>query len=229
MFGFFKRKENKNKCWSSTMEFINDLRRVPGSEMVNRASFDQNFEEFTHVLNQSSEWIKYECTYYPGTHDSRLDCYKYVTTVNQGGIPKILIEVSKQPVSDGTHVCFIDFEKVLKHTSSIFSRIKSMNLGENATLSIPVDEAIDALEILSGYDDLFPPLPGVSYDFKVYKDYSLGSIINDICFNVKMTKDHEQVFEGLFKVHGSGNRTSLTKISELPYGFDEHSNLYSRS
>lgn len=223
MFGFFK----KNKSWSSTREFLNDLMKVPGLELRNRAYFEDNFEEFTHVMDRSPEWTKFESSYLPDIHESRLSCYKYVTSINPGGVPKVLIEVLKQVASSGTLVYFIDLEKAINYASSIFEKSTHLRLNEDAVLDIPVVEAIDSLKIIYEYEEFFTMPKNTNSKYKIYKNYS-HHILEEIVFLIETTKDGKKIFEGLFMLNGFRNTSHIKKISELPIGFDEYSRTYSR-
>ena len=218
MFGFF----NKKSTWSNTMDLIRDLARVPQDGLKTRVHFDKSFEKFVPYMERSGEWIKYECPGMSRADNNMMGGYKFMTTVNQGNIPKVMIEIVRNPARDASVVTFTDLEKVNKYSTELFASAAQLAVGSGCTLNFPYQDALDALKFLIDYEEWLPMPAGSSQELKVYEpsDFSAWRLGLSFCFSYKVALAGKTPLEGLCQVSGYKSFIEVEKLDRLPWGFD---------
>jgi hypothetical protein len=148
--------------------------------------------------------------------------YKFMTTVNQGNIPKVMIEIVRNPARDASVVTFTDLEKVNKYSTELFANAAQLAVGSECTLNFPYQDALDALKFLIDYEEWLPMPAGSSQELKVYEpsDFSAWRLGLSFCFSYKVALAGKTPLEGLCQVSGYKSFIEVEKLDRLPWGFE---------
>lgn len=232
MFGWFSSKPKKPETWTSVEHMLQELSMRPGSEVRNRAYFsERNFKLFIPVIEKSGgQWAVYYQDTTLEKEESRK--YKYVTMIGVQGKPKILLEIMQQPVYEGTLIYFIDMEKAYSYQMKCIEAASTLDDGEEVELNLPVQEAIDAMELMVDYDELYTVPDNLQCKVEHYTCTS-NSILRAgpwerEWYRCIVSRDNGKRVVVCFELTGRHKQCTLRRISEIPDGTYEWSKSYNK-
>lgn len=223
MFGFFESRPKQPQAWRSARDMLQAVSKRPADELRNQTIFREiDFEKVIPLIENSDDhWLVYE-TDIICRNEPECAKLKYVALIGLLGIPKLMVEVMRVPLLEGTLINVIDIRKAYSYQKQMIEAAVKLETGAEKELNIYIRDAIAAMQLLVHYGDIYALPANVHCQVEYYKcsgesiPFQMFDSIERGWFKCAITNDIGKNATVCFQLEERQRHCILKKLNGMP-------------